>query len=216
MAGNLAHMTTYRHVRRTGRRTAPLAAALAVVALGLLAACGGGDQDPAAAGGTATGAQGSAGDGGVASIVGSTAPDTSPSPQVERPLIRPDTSREEEDRLYAVYQQCLEANGLPKGVRAPENGGGDAPPVAGPPESAEDQAAARKAAEACAALEPEELWERSMRLDPTYRDKLQVWVKCLQDKGVDAYADGDSLMLNDGLPPGNEIRECEAEAFTAG
>ncbi|WFE26300.1 hypothetical protein O7623_23605 [Solwaraspora sp. WMMD791] len=212
-------MTTFRHPRRSGRRSVrrstPLVAALAVAACGLLAACGGGGKDPAT-GGTATGAQGSAGDGGVASIVGSTAPDASPSPQAERPLIRPDTSREEEDRLYAVYLQCLEANGLPKGVRAPENGGDDAPPVAGPPESAEDQAAARKAAEACAALEPEELWERSMRLDPTYRDKLQVWVTCLQDKGVDAYADGDNLMLNDGLPPGNEIEECEAEAFIEG
>lgn len=213
-------MTTFRHPRRSGvrsvRRFAPLTAVLAVAAVGLLAACGGGDKDAAAAGGTATGVSGSTGEGGVASIVGSTAPDATPSPQAERPLIRPDTSREEEDRLYAVYQQCLEANGLPMGVRAPENGGDDAPPVAGPPESAEDQAAARKAAEACASLEPEELWERSMRLDPTYRDKLQVWVTCLQGKGVDAYADGDSLMLNDGLPPGNEIEECEAEAFIEG
>lgn len=189
-------------------------AALAVAAIGLLGACGG--EDPTVGGGTATGAPGPAtGDGGVASIVGTTGPGGSPSPQAERPLIRPDTSPEEEDRLYAVYQQCLEANGLPTGHRVPENAGsGDAPPAPGPPESAEDQAAARKAAEACAALEPEATWERAMRLDPTYRDKLQVWVKCLQDRGVDAFADGDSLMLNDGLPPGNEIKECEAVAFT--
>ncbi|WP_123603785.1 hypothetical protein [Micromonospora sp. Llam0] len=212
-------MTTFRHPRRSGirsgRRSAPLAVALAVTAIGLLAACGGGDQDPAAAGGTTTGASGSTGDGGVATIVGSTAPDTSPSPQAERPLIRPDTSPEEEDRLYAIYQQCLEDNGLPKHVRVPQDSG-DSPLAAGAPETAEEQAAARRAAEACASLEPEELWERSMRLDPTYRDKLQVWVKCLQDRGVDAYADGDSLMLNDGLPPGNEIEECEAEAFIEG
>ncbi|WP_326549822.1 hypothetical protein [Micromonospora sp. NBC_01813] len=208
-------MTTYRHVRRTGRRTAPLAAALAVAAFGLLAACGGGGEDSTAGGGTATGAQGSAGDGGVASIVGTPGPDTSPSPQAERPLIRPDTSPEEEERLYAVYQQCLEDNGLPKGLRVPQDSG-DSELAPGAPETDEELAAARKAGEICASVEPEATWERAMRLDPTYRDKLQVWVKCLQDKGVDAYADGDSLMLNDGLPAGNEIRECEAEAFTAG
>ncbi|MDG4773400.1 hypothetical protein [Solwaraspora sp. WMMD792] len=212
-------MTTFRHPRRSGirsgRRSAPLAVALAVTVIGLLTACGGDGQDPAAAGGTATGASGSTGDSGVASIVGSTAPDASPSPPAERPLIRPDTSPEEEQRLYDVYQRCLEDNGLPKPARVPE-GGGDSPMAAAGPESAEEQAAARKAAEACASLEPEELWERSMRLDPTYRDKLQVWVKCLQDRGVDAYAEGDSLMLNDGLPPGNEIEECEAEAFIEG
>jgi hypothetical protein len=39
-------------------------------------------------------------------------------------------------------------------------------------------------------------------------------VKCLQGRGVDAFADGDFLALNDGLPPGNEIKECEAVAFT--
>jgi hypothetical protein len=205
-------MTRFRQARRQGRRRTPLVAALAVAAIGLLGACGG--EDPTTSGGTATGAPGSTGDGGVASIVGTTGPDAAPSPQAERPLIRPDTSPEEEDRLYAVYQQCLEANGLPKGVRAPE--GGDSQLAAGAPETAEEQAAARKAGEKCASLEPEATWQRAMRLDPTYRDKLQIWVKCLQGRGVDAYADGDSLMLNDGLPPGNEIRECEAEAFTNG
>lgn len=219
MLGNLARMTTFRHPRRSGirsgRRSAPLAVALAVTVIGLLTACGGGDQDPAAAGGTATGAPGSTGDSGVASIVGSTAPDASPSSPAERPLIRPDTSPAEEQRLYDVYQRCLEDNGLPKPARLPE-GGGDTPMAAAGPESAEEQAAARKAAEACASLEPEATWERSLRLDPEYPDKLRAWAKCLQDRGVDAFVDGDYLSLTDGLPPGNEIKECEAEVFIEG
>lgn len=212
-------MTTFRHPRRSGirsgRRSAPLAVALAVTAIGLLAACGGDGQDPAAAGGTATGASGSTGDGGVATIVGSTAPDASPSPSAERPLIRPDTSPEEEQRLYDVYQQCLEDNGLPTHVRVPQDSG-DSPLAAGAPETAEEQAAARRAAEACASLEPEATWERSLRLDPEYPDKLRAWAKCLQDRGVDAFVDGDYLSLTDGLPPGNEIKECEAKVFIEG
>jgi hypothetical protein len=204
----MRHQRATARARRSGGRSAPLVAALAVAAIGLLAACGGGDQDPPAAGGTSK----AAGDGGVASIAGSAGPGGSPSPQAERPLIRPDTSREEEDRLYSVYLQCISDNG---GAKFPVPiSGGDAPPRPGPPQTAEEEAAARKAAEACASLEPEATWERALRLDPTYRDKLQVWVKCLQGRGVEAYADGDSLMLNDGLPPGNEIKECEAVAFT--
>ncbi|WFE26301.1 hypothetical protein O7623_23610 [Solwaraspora sp. WMMD791] len=211
-------MTTFRHPRRSGRRSVrrstPLVAALAVAACGLLAACGGGGKDPAT-GGTATGAQGSAGDGGVASIVGSTAPDASPSPQAERPLIRPDTSPEEVDRIYDVYWKCLEDNGLTQSGRV-VGGSGDSPTPTSPPKSPEEEVAVRKAVERCAVLEPEHLSERSQRLDPTYRDKLQVWVKCLQDRGIDAYAEGDNLMLKDGLPPGDEIEECEAEAFIEG
>jgi hypothetical protein len=121
----MRHQRATARARRSGGRSAPLVAALAVAAVGLLAACGGGDQDPPAAGGTSK----AAGDGGVASIVGSAGPGGSPSPQAERPLIRPDTSREEEDRLYSIYLQCVSDNG---GAKFPVPvSGGDAPPMPG-------------------------------------------------------------------------------------
>jgi hypothetical protein len=187
-------MSEYRQVGPAVRPANVLVAGFAVAVIGLLAACGGGDQDPPAAGGTSK----AAGDGGVASIVGSAGPGGSPSPQAERPLIRPDTSPEEEQRLYDRYLQCFEDNGISDLTRKTE----------------EHTPEVQRVAEECAPLQPEELWQRSMRLDPEYPDKLRAWAKCLQNRGVDASVDGDHLSLADGLPPGNEIRECEAVAFS--
>lgn len=187
-------MSEYRQVGSAVRPVRVLMAGFAVAVIGLLAACGGGDQDPAPAAGA------SAGDGGVASIGGGAEPGATPPPQAERPLIRPDTSPEEEERLYAVYWQCFEDKGVSELARRME----------------ERTPKVQQATKECAPLEPEELWQRSLRLDPEYPDKLRAWAACLQDRGVDAFVDGDFLSLADGLPAGNEISECEAEVFSAG
>ncbi|WBC18711.1 hypothetical protein O7543_17465 [Solwaraspora sp. WMMA2080] len=189
-------MSRYRQMRPASRLAEPLLAALAVTAIGLSAGCGGGDGNTSATG--ARGSAGDAGDSGVASIVGSAGPDASPSPQAERPLIRPDTSAEEQERLMNLWLQCFEDNGVSEMERKTR---ADTPQV-------------RQVAEDCAPLEPERLWQRSLRLDPEYPDKLLAWAECLQDRGVDAFVDGDFLSLADGLPAGTEVEDCEAEAFS--
>ncbi|WP_326549819.1 hypothetical protein [Micromonospora sp. NBC_01813] len=195
-------MSEYRQVDSAVQPVKVLMAGFAVAVIGLLAACGGGDQDPAPAAGASAGDGGvaSAGGGGVASIGGGAEPGATPSSSAERPLIRPDTSPEEEERLYAVYWQCFEDKGVSELARRME----------------ERTPRVQQATKECAPLEPEATWERAMRLDPEYPDKLRAWASCLQDRGVDAFVDGDFLSLADGLPSGNEIRECEAEVFTAG
>jgi hypothetical protein len=123
----------------------------------------------------------------------------------ERPLIRTDTSAEEEDRFYEVWIACLEANGLPRketGLQASV--------------SAEVEA---KAQTACSSKHPESVWERAKRLDPQYADKLHVWVACLRSHGIKANEDNGFVSFEDGLPSGSKeqwIDKCQDEAFGKG
>jgi hypothetical protein len=132
----------------------------------------------------------------------------------ERPLIRTDTSREEEKRLYDVWQRCLEKNGGSTGA-APTPG---APPgmaaVVDPAAEARSKAAEKK----CASQEPEEVWERAKREDPAYADKLRDWVTCIRSHGIDAWESDGSLAF-ESLPPDNQMKkidECQDKAFGKG
>ncbi|TQS43490.1 hypothetical protein [Cryptosporangium phraense] len=133
----------------------------------------------------------------------SSSPSASPTPG-ERPLIRPDTSAEEEDRLTAVWLTCLKEHGHPKQADTPA----DLP-------KEEFEARAKVAEKACESKQPEQLWERSKRLDPDYADKLRDWITCIRAHGIDAW-ESDGFVTYQSLPPDSDLKkvdECEAKAF---
>ncbi|MBQ0953055.1 hypothetical protein QMA61_36055 [Streptomyces coelicoflavus] len=86
----------------------------------------------------------------------------------ERPLIRPDTSAEEE-RIIQVCTGCLEQHGYQK----LEGYSGKVGALHKPDSAtlARNEAKFAPAQKACADKEPEELWQRAYREDPDYRDK---------------------------------------------
>ncbi|MDP9799453.1 hypothetical protein J2S43_007965 [Catenuloplanes nepalensis] len=132
----------------------------------------------------------------------------------ERPLLRPDASQEEEDRLYDVYFACLADNGSPK--HEPQPGGPADGPVAAPAEpDADFEAKEQAAAKACEHLEPEEPWQLSQRTDPHYADKLRDWITCIRSHGIDAWEE-DGFVAFESLPPENQLAlvdECQIKAF---
>jgi len=153
----------------------------------------------------------------VASLA-SAAPQQSPSTATseERPLLRTDTSSEEEDRLYGVWETCLEKNGAGTGVK--RKAAADA--ATGITQNADPALAAKyKAAEKkCANKEPEEVWERAKRLDPAYADKLRDWVTCIRSHGIEAW-ESDGFLSFESLPPDNQMKkvdECQDKAFGRG
>jgi hypothetical protein len=177
-------------------------AALALARGVLLSACGGSTTDS----GTGTG------QGEVASLP-STAPraSTSSAAAEERPLIRTDTSPEEEQRLWDLWQDCMENGG------APSNGAAGKGPRPATDADRQDPKA-RKAVEACANKEPETVWERAKRLDPAYPDKLRDWVTCIRSHGIDAW-ESNGLLTFESLPPDNQTKkvdECQDKAFGTG
>ena len=171
-----------------------------VAATGALSACGAesasGDEPNVA---TVVGASASAGAGAGAPVVSASAT------AEERPLIRTDTSAEEEDRLYEVWIACLEANGLPRKETGQQAS-----------ISAEVEA---KAQTACSSKYPESVWQRAKRLDPQYSDKLHVWVACMRSHGIEANEDNGFVAFESGLPSGSKeqwIDKCQDEAFGRG
>lgn len=175
------------------------------VALGvLLSGCGGSDPER--------------GDD-VASVASVAAPGPSASAASaasgERPLIRTDTSAEEEQRLYDVWDECLEKNGA--GTGGKRKLAADA--ARGGPRANTDLAAKyQKAEAACADKEPEEVWQRAKRLDPAYADKLRDWVTCIRAHGIDAW-ESDGFLTFESLPPDDQLAkvdECQDKAFGKG
>jgi len=187
------------NVRITG---AVLAVALGV----LLAGCGGPDKD-----------QGSDDVASLASAAppGSTTSSAAPPPE-ERPLIRTDTSPQEEQRLYDVWQACLEQNGAGTGTK--RKLAADAATGAKANTDPGLEARSKKAEKKCASKEPEEVWERAKRLDPAYADKLRDWVTCIRSHGVDAW-ESDGFLTFESLPPDSQMKkvdECQDKAFGKG
>ena len=153
----------------------------------------------------------------VASLV-SVAPRQSPSAATseERPLLRTDTSPEEENRLYGVWHACLEENGAGTGVK----GKLVADAAHGGTQNADPALVAKyKAAEAkCASKEPESVPERAKRLDPAYADKLRDWVTCIRSQGINAW-ESDGHLTFESLPPDDQMKkvdECQDKAFGRG
>lgn len=138
----------------------------------------------------------------------------------ERPLLRPDTSDAEEERLYDVWFDCLEEKGGrgrgPKQV--PQADPGAPAPGAAAPAAPDPAADARDAAaeKACEDLEPEAPWQRAKRLDPEYADKLRDWITCIRSHGIDAW-ESDGFVTFESLPPEDKmvhVNECEMKAFS--
>ncbi|GIJ49258.1 hypothetical protein Val02_61440 [Virgisporangium aliadipatigenens] len=180
------------------RRTATL-----ILALGLLAGCEKAPEKPE-----------------VATLASDPATAASPSPAAaERPLIRTDTSPEEEERLWDVYLKCLADHGYTKAGGDAANGGGSsgaAPRPALPDPRDEELSAAAEAA--CGSKKPEQVWERAKRTDPQYADKLHAWVTCIRAQGIDAW-ENDGFLAFKSLPPENEMKkvdECQDKAFGKG
>jgi hypothetical protein len=135
----------------------------------------------------------------------------------ERPLIRTDTSREEEKRLYDVWQACLEKNGAGTGKTRKAAAPG-APQAMSPNVDPAAEARSKEAEKKCGNQEPEEVWERSKRLDPAYADKLRDWVTCIRSHGIDAW-ESDGFLSFESLPPESQMKkvdECQDKAFGKG
>ncbi|WP_217167693.1 hypothetical protein [Streptomyces sp. AC512_CC834] len=188
-----------------------LAVAAALASLTWLTACGGGSGDSQSSGEAGD-------DNGVASVTGKDENPKKEAAKVERPLIRPDTSAEEEERLFQIYTGCLEQHGYKK-LEGYSGRVGD-PDKPDPATLSRNEAKFAPARKACAAKEPEELWQRAYREDPEYQDKFGTWLKCMRSHGLEVAPSPDdpgTFAFEDGLPPANEAKwvdKCEAEAFT--
>ncbi|MFJ3233704.1 hypothetical protein [Streptomyces sp. NPDC086787] len=176
------------------------AACAALAATFLLGACGGSSGSSASEDG---------GKSGVASVTGGK--DGTQAPQQSqdvRPLIRPDTSDEESSRVFYLYYECLQRNGV-KTIKQGE--------VLKPLESSGP--VFEKAHKQCWQKEPEYLAERASREDPEYHDKMDRWVRCLSEHGVRAVVgEKGNIVLPDNLPPEPKaqwIDKCELQAFVA-
>ncbi|MFF0516788.1 hypothetical protein [Streptomyces sp. NPDC004250] len=184
-----------------------LAAAAALASLCLLTACdsGGGDGE-------------AADDTGVVSVTGGDKQQEEAA-QVERPLIRPDTSDEEKDRLEQVYLDCLAQQDL----RMVTNKGGEYEGTYKGIDTRveKDQAKIADARKKCAAKEPETLPQRSAREDPEYHKKFDKWLDCMRSHGMKVEASPDNpgtFGFPEGLPPADKqrwVEKCESEAFVA-
>jgi hypothetical protein len=123
----------------------------------------------------------------------------------ERPLLRSDMTREEEDRLRAAWRRCLTEHGMP------------ADDLEFKRRSDRPDPQAQAALAACANLEPETPWQRSKRTDPAYGDKLRDWVTCIRAAGIDAWEDNGFLSFNS-LPSDEQqvhVDECQRKVFGA-
>jgi hypothetical protein len=128
----------------------------------------------------------------------------------ERPLVRSDTSAEEEERMWNTWTECLEKNGAP--AKGDPNGAVSEPrPNTDPGLDRKT----KKAEAACVGKQPEKVWERSRRLDPDYADKLRDWVTCIRSHGIDAW-ESDGFLTFEHLPPDNQMKkvdDCQDKAF---
>jgi hypothetical protein len=120
----------------------------------------------------------------------------------ERPVIRPDEGKAEFERYVAVWEECLNAQGVPRASKGKRTGG------------AGYEAAAAK----CAHLYPENWMEREARTNPEYADRLRETAKCLKEKGHEVTVGGDpvALMYGDNTSANrayDDEQECQREAF---
>lgn len=119
----------------------------------------------------------------------------------ERPVVRPDEGREAWERYYAVWKECLYAQGVPRTEGKP-------------PEGAKTEAASAR----CEHLYPENWMEREARTNPEYVDRLRETAKCLKDRGHAVTVGGSpvALMYGDNASANrayDDEKECEQAAF---
>jgi hypothetical protein len=137
-------------------------------------------------------------------------PSASASSAPERPLIRSDTSDAELQRMQEAWQDCLAKNGGSSKEDYAEKKTEDVP------QSVIE--ADKKAAEACADMQPEEVWERAKRTDPLYADKLRDWITCVRAEGINAW-ESEGFITYESLPPPKQMKKvhaCEEKVFGRG
>lgn len=199
-------MRTFMVPPRPAELVRRLAAAAALASLGLITACGGGGSGSSASG-KGAGSQ----DTGVASVTDPSAKPTQVLTQVERPLIRPDTSDEEADRLDQIYQGCLQQHGLHMDKNTEGSFRGSYTDT--------DSTKIAAAKKACASKQPETLPERDARQNPAWKDKYVKWINCMNAHGLDVVATYDTpgeFGFVKGLPPENKekwVNVCESQAY---
>lgn len=185
--------------RSTGSRRL-LAAVTALAGTLLLGACGGGADQSKDEEST-----------GVASVTGPTkGTGEKPAKQVERPLVRPDSSDEEQLRVWRVYYDCM----AKQGVEVGKNKEGDLSGIKDRDKDPKFPAGQKK----CGHLEPETPSWRSAREDPDFRNKADKWVKCMRSHGAVATVGDDGMFALDDatVHVGLEWSDkCEAEVFLA-
>lgn len=185
-----------------GRRTSSLVSA-AILAVVLLAGCGGTAAEPAGAGSATIPS--------VASIPrSSSAPSASPTPTANRPLIRNDTSTEEVERLFAVWSSCLEDQGVP--VAAGKGG------ISNDPET---RGRYKTELATCQSKEPEQLIDRYKREHPQqFQAQLRKFIKCMKSEGQkiifippDGWGVTDEQASSGFSPDNRAITKCESQAY---
>ena len=137
---------------------------------------------------------------------------TTTATEVEGPLIRYDTSEEEEDRLHRAYLLCLRAQGLP--IPLDQDGNPINKFRADPKKNKKELAA-------CASKEPETVPDREKRKNPgVYQDHLRQWVKCMQDKGQkvvlippDGWGTSDEVTASGWTPDFRIVNRCQNKVF---
>jgi hypothetical protein len=98
-----------------------------------------------------------------------------------RPVLRPDSTNEDMDRVYGAWSDCLHKHGVPSRWK-----GGDvsASKVLQDARTNNPKKFA-SADKACASKEPEDYKDRLRRQDPTdYQERGRSYLKCLKDKNV--------------------------------
>jgi hypothetical protein len=156
---------------------------------------------------------GSTADASVASVVGTSsasAPTRTKVAVVEGPLIRYDTSEAEFERLNAVYNNCLQDQGVQ--MVAAKKGISNDPAT---------QKKYRKQITACASKKPETVPDREKRKDPSaYQDDLHEWVACMKAKGQnvilippDGWGLTDAAAGRGEFPDQHVVDQCQHTAF---
>jgi hypothetical protein len=98
-----------------------------------------------------------------------------------RPVLRPDASNEDLDRMFGAWSDCLHKHGVPNRWQ-----GGNVPASKILETSRSNKSKKFAAADkACASKEPEDYKDRLKRQDPTdYQERGLKFQKCLKDKNV--------------------------------
>jgi len=148
---------------------------------------------------------------------GSPTPSASAAADGQRPQLRLDTTDEERDRLFAVYNDCLVAHGV-KVLTGREQAG--AAPVTDGSHRALDQSGEPKAAYvACAGKLPAQPPELDQDKNPNYNAQWNDNVKCLRAHGLMVHVTKPGEWTydsSDTVVPDNEAeleKSCLLEAF---
>ncbi|WP_306207442.1 hypothetical protein [Actinoplanes sp. RD1] len=134
-------------------------------------------------------------------------------PEDLRPLIRPDTSQAEQDRLVAIWTTCLTTEDGTTARYTKRWAVGR--------EKAND-ARWQAAKAACRSKEPEDFTDREMRKDlPAFKDKQRIFHDCAEQKGYDLTPldPATGLFGLERVGPNGDwdsagIKECQRQAFS--